>query len=66
MINDDRISLPVCALGAGLNGAERKALAAEINGRAREVAEAAGGFLGLGSISAKEERVLGEVAAALD
>jgi hypothetical protein len=56
----------VSALGAGLNGAERKALAAEINGRAREVAEAAGGFLGLGSISAKEERVLGEVAAALD
>ena len=56
----------VTALGAGLTVAERNALSAEINGRAREVAEAAGGFLGVGRISAKEEQVLVEIAAALE
>ncbi len=56
----------VGALSARLTIAERDALAAEINGRAREIAEAAGGFLGLASISAREERVLIEIEAALE
>lgn len=56
----------VRALGAGLTIAERDALAAEVNGRAREVAEAAGGFLGLGSVSAKEEQILLDIEAALE
>jgi hypothetical protein len=48
-----------------LDAAARRALKADILGRARQVAEAAGGFLGLGSkVSAAEEAVLTELARA--
>jgi hypothetical protein len=46
---------------------DREALKQELLGRARRVAEAAGGFLGLGrKVSAAEERVLAELARAFD
>jgi hypothetical protein len=45
----------------------REALRPDVLGRAREVAEAAGGFLGLGSkVSDDERRVLGELERALE
>ena len=53
------------ALSAHLDQSSRGALKNELLGRARTVAEAAGGFLGLGNkISAEEARVLDELAAA--
>ncbi len=56
----------VSALWAQLSEAERRELAGEILGSARTVAEAAGGFLGLGrKISDAEAAVLDELAACL-
>lgn len=53
------------SLAAGLDVPARAALKVETLGRARRVAEAAGGFLGLGPrVSAAEERVLDSLAAA--
>jgi hypothetical protein len=50
-------------LCAGLDPAPKNALRDEILGRARTVAEAAGGFLGLGNkISSEEEVVLQQLA----
>lgn len=51
------------SLYASLSEPERRTLAADVVGRARRVAEAAGGFLGLNAISAAEEAVLSEVEA---
>ncbi len=52
-------------LAAGMAPGARAALAAATIGRARQVAEAAGGFLGLGArVSAAEARVLAELDAA--
>ncbi|MEM7410734.1 MAG: hypothetical protein AAF430_10910 [Myxococcota bacterium] len=45
-------------LVAALDAAEKRALRDAIVGKARSVADAAGGFLGLGSISDAEERVI--------
>ncbi|MDH3521803.1 MAG: hypothetical protein OEM49_15250 [Myxococcales bacterium] len=57
--------LYIVELCAELGEAERAALQNEILGRARQVAEAAGGLLGFGTkISEKEQRVLGELAKA--
>ncbi len=56
----------VTALAAELQGGERAAFREKILGRARAVAEAAGGFLGLGSrVSASEEATLTRLDAAL-
>ncbi len=53
------------SLCAALDPEARRALKADILGRARQVAEAAGGFLGLGSkVSAAEDAVLTELARA--
>ncbi len=53
------------ALVAELGESDAAAVREDIMGRARKVAEAAGGFLGLGSVSREERRMLGELAAAL-
>ena len=54
-------------LCAELNEAERTELKNEILGRARSVAETAGGFLGLGKrVSPEEEVVLAELAKAFE
>jgi len=53
----------IVGLCAGLDAAQKGALRDEILGRARTVAEAAGGFLGLGNkISPEEEVVLQQLA----
>jgi hypothetical protein len=53
----------IVGLCAGLDPAQKSALRDEILGRARTVAEAAGGFLGLGNkISPEEEVVLQQLA----
>jgi hypothetical protein len=50
-----------------LSGSERESLKQQILGRARSVAEATGGFLGLGSkISSEEEIILAELAKAFE
>jgi hypothetical protein len=55
------------ALCATLDPAQRRSLREQILGRARHVAEAAGGFLGLGSkVSREEEVVLEALAKAFD
>ena len=55
----------IVALCARLSAAERNSLKQQVLGRAREVAAAAGGFLGLGNkISAEEEVVLEQLAKA--
>jgi hypothetical protein len=46
---------------ASLQGAARDQLKSSSLGRARAVAEAAGGFLGLGSISAAEKKMLDQL-----
>lgn len=56
----------IAALCAELDPAERDQLRENVMGRAREVAEAAGGFLGLGSVSKQEQRVLDELAERFD
>jgi hypothetical protein len=57
----------IVGLCAELSEAERNALKNEILGRARSVAEAAGGFLGLGKrISPEEEVILEELAKAFE
>ena len=49
----------VRAISAALDGEGRRALQADLLGRARRVAEATGGFLGIGrKVSASEEAVL--------
>lgn len=45
-----------------LSESERSALESEVLGRARDIASAAGGMLGFGKISQKEETVLAELA----
>jgi hypothetical protein len=54
----------VGALGKSLDTAERQALRDSIMSRARSVAAAAGGFLGVGRISDVEEQKLAELEAA--
>lgn len=55
------------ALAAELSPTQRKHLAQNVLGRARAVAEAAGGILGVGTrVSAEEESVLAELAKAFD
>jgi len=49
------------SLGAALEPAERASLRDELLERARHVAEAAGGFLGMKKISAAEQRMLDEM-----
>jgi hypothetical protein len=57
----------IVGLCSELAQAERSALQAQILGRARSVAEAAGGFLGMGrKISPEEEIILTELAKAFD
>jgi len=57
----------IIGLCAGLGEIERESLKNQILGRARSVAEATGGFLGLGSkISSEEEIILAELAKAFD
>ncbi|MCY3963709.1 MAG: hypothetical protein OXG83_01620 [Acidobacteria bacterium] len=53
------------ALVAELDEADASAVRDDIMGRAQKVAEAAGGFLGLGSVSREERRMLNELSAAL-
>ena len=53
------------ALVAELDEADAATLRDDIMKRAQAVAEAAGGFLGLGSVSREERRMLDELAAAL-
>ncbi len=53
----------VSALSASMDPSERNALRDSVMGKARMVAEAAGGFLGLGNkVSAEEQAVLDELA----
>jgi len=55
----------IVAICAHLQPAERAAMQAEVTGRARRVAEATGGFLGLGNrVSSDEQRVLDELSKA--
>ena len=53
------------ALVSELGAEDAAAVRDDILGRARGVAEAAGGFLGLGSVSREERQILDELAAAL-
>lgn len=53
------------ALVADLGAEDAAAIRDDIMVRAQSVAEAAGGFLGLGSVSREERRMLAELAAAL-
>jgi hypothetical protein len=48
-------------LKPSLSEASRKEMKKSVMGRARAIAEAAGGFLGLGSISAAEKKMLDEL-----
>lgn len=55
------------ALSVSLEGVGKAAIRDEVLGRARRVAEAAGGFLGLGKkVSAEEQAVLDELARAFE
>jgi hypothetical protein len=56
----------IAALGAELDASERAHLADKIVGRARAVAEAAGGARGRSAVSPEEERVLAGLARAFD
>jgi hypothetical protein len=57
----------VKALSENLDTAERNTLRHDVIGRAREVAEAAGGFLGMGSkISQAEQKMLERLESAFD
>jgi hypothetical protein len=57
----------IVGLCAELSKSERESLKQQILGRARSVAEATGGFLGLGSkISSEEEIILAELAKAFE
>ena len=59
----DAWSAFVRGLGESLDEAERRELKAKLLGRARRVAEAAGGILGLGNkVSPEEEKMLGVLA----
>ncbi len=53
------------ALVAELSESDAEAVRGDILGRAQKVAEAAGGFLGLGAVSKDEQRMLDVLAAAL-
>ena len=54
----------IAALGKELSAPQRRALEARILGRARAVAEAAGGLLGFARVSEPEEALLAELASA--
>ena len=54
----------VAAASEGLGEAAAQSFRAEILGRARKVAQAAGGMLGVGSISAAEQQVLKDLESA--
>ena len=54
------------ALGSKLTGAQLDILERQVLDRARDVATAAGGFLGVGRISGREEKILERLAAAFD
>ena len=55
------------ALCAQLEPHEREAMRREVTGRARRVAEATGGFLGLGNrVSIDEQKVLDELGKAFE
>ena len=54
----------VHALGSSLSAEQVRHLAEQVLGKARAVAEAAGGFLGIASVSKREQAVLTELAAA--
>jgi hypothetical protein len=57
----------VASMSTTLPAQERDALKAELLRQARSVADAAGGFLGLGSrVSKQEEALLAEIAAAFE
>jgi hypothetical protein len=56
----------VGAFAASLEPAQRSSLKHDLLDRARAVAEAAGGFLGIGSISAEEKKVLAELETAFE
>jgi len=57
----------IVGLCAELGASEREALKQQVLGRARRVAEAAGGFLGLGKkVSTEEEIILAELAKAFE
>ena len=57
----------IIGLCAELGESERESLKKQILGRARSVAEATGGFLGLGSkVSSEEEVILAELAKAFE
>lgn len=53
------------ALGRTMNPEERESFRGELLGQASVVAEAAGGFLGMGRVSRAEQRVLAELQATL-
>jgi len=52
------------ALGKQLSADQRRALEARILGRARAVAQATGGLLGIASVSREEEAIIAELASA--
>lgn len=54
------------ALDAKLTGEQLKILKRQVLDRARDVANAAGGFLGIGRISDREKKVMGRLEAAFD
>jgi uncharacterized protein YhaN len=54
------------ALCANMTPTEREALRNEMVGRVRKVAEAAGGFLGFGNLSAGEKKLIRELEKAFD
>ena len=51
----------VSALSKSLSESDREDLKANVLGRARDIAKAAGGVLGMGSICKEEKEVLGEL-----
>jgi hypothetical protein len=63
----DAWSSYIHGLGAQLGPEKRAALKAKLMGRARKVAETAGGFLGLGNkVSPEEEKILGVLGRAFE
>jgi hypothetical protein len=56
----------IVALCADMNATEREALRNEMVGRVRKVAEAAGGFLGFGNLSAGEKKLIAELEKAFE
>ena len=52
------------ALAETMSAEDRRFFKGRVLDRARGVAEAAGGFLGIGKVSAREQKVLDELASA--